>query len=332
MKEIMAIYDTDFSYAKRFADFTNEKNDLHFQTIPFGELRKLQEYANQHPLGILLLGDVVEAEVLKEINTRNVVRLGELGSKIEQGEIVVHKYQSAEQILREVMFHCQDGRMEAEEVLGPTCTMIGVYSPIHGCGKTGFALTLAQILAKSQKVLFLTLEHFSGFETLFSCEYQKGLSELLFQWKSNGHNPFVLGSVIHYFGDLAYIPPVSYPEDLKLFSGKEIGSLLEKLAKESGYEVLVVDFGETGESVETLNPCQMLYIPMKEDPISKIKLEAWKSYLEELGENQILKKSKFLKLPMVKYEQTSGYLEALLWGQLGDYIRSLWKGQGKEWT
>lgn len=321
MKEVMAVYDQDICYAKRFADFVNSKADSYFQVIPFSELESLESYADSNPFSMLLLGQELDLDALAHIKTRDVIRLGELGCKIEPGETVIHKYQSVEQILRDVMLHCQTYATEVETVLGPNCRIIGVYSPVHGCGKTSFALTLAQILAKSQKVLFLTLEYFTGFEMLFACQYQKGLSDVLYQWKSQTHNPFVLGSTIHYLGELSYIPPVSYPEDLKLFSGEEVKQLLEKLAKEAGYEVLVVDFGEMGEAIEALQSCQILYVPTKDDIMSKMKLDSWKEYLAQIGAKGILNKAKFLKLPCVKVEQGTNYLETLLWGEMGDYIR-----------
>ena len=42
-----------------------------------------------------------------------------------------------------------------------------VYSPVKRCGKTCFALTLGQILAKRQSVLYLNLEECAGFRPIF---------------------------------------------------------------------------------------------------------------------------------------------------------------------
>ena len=47
-------------------------------------------------------------------------------------------------------------------VTGRRSRMIGVYSPIGRCGKSSFAFTLGQVLAREEKVLYITLEEFSG--------------------------------------------------------------------------------------------------------------------------------------------------------------------------
>lgn len=58
--------------------------------------------------------------------------------------------------------------------------MIGVYSPIGRCGKTGFAVTLGQVLAKDSKVLFLSLEEFSGFSQMMGTQYSGSFSDLVY--------------------------------------------------------------------------------------------------------------------------------------------------------
>ena len=40
--------------------------------------------------------------------------------------------------------------------------LIGVYSPVHRIGKTGFALKLGEQLGEEQPVLYLNLEEYAG--------------------------------------------------------------------------------------------------------------------------------------------------------------------------
>ena len=46
--------------------------------------------------------------------------------------------------------------------MGQSRRIIGVYSPIGRCGKTCLALAIGQILAKEEKVLFVTLGYLYG--------------------------------------------------------------------------------------------------------------------------------------------------------------------------
>ena len=43
MEKIMAVYDVDPAYARRFADVTNQKERVPFDVIPFTSMEALQE-------------------------------------------------------------------------------------------------------------------------------------------------------------------------------------------------------------------------------------------------------------------------------------------------
>ena len=79
-----------------------------------------------------------------------------------------------------------------------------------------------------------------------------------------------------------------------------------------------------GGAEELLSVCDLVYVPVKEDVVSTAKLEEWKEYLKRSGRSVIWEKLRFLKLPgpgqaLVR----ENYLEQLLWGELGDFVREL---------
>ena len=49
--------------------------------------------------------------------------------------------------------------------------VIGVYSPIGRSGKTTFAITLGQVLAKEKETLYINMEEFSALSKIFNKEY-----------------------------------------------------------------------------------------------------------------------------------------------------------------
>ena len=99
MEKIMAVYDVDPAYARRFADVTNQKERVPFDVIPFTSMEALQEYGKKHKIEILLISSTVPREQAEAIGAGSVVTLAE-------GEIVksvdsypsVYKYQAADSL------------------------------------------------------------------------------------------------------------------------------------------------------------------------------------------------------------------------------------------
>lgn len=78
----------------------------------------------------------------------------------------MYKYQSGDCILQEVMAcYCIAPPQPGLALMGKSGLVMGVYSPVGRCGKTSFALALAHMLGKSQAVLFISLEEYSGFQS-----------------------------------------------------------------------------------------------------------------------------------------------------------------------
>ena len=114
-----------------------------------------------------------------------------------------------------------------------------------------------------------------------------------------------IGTVLHNWGGLDYVPPAAYAEDLAELKGDELAELIARIAADGIYEVILI-----------------------EDCVSAAKLEAWQNYLEESGRNHLWEKVRLLRLPRPgAVWQTETYLEQLLWGEMGDFARNLLKGQ-----
>ena len=253
------------------------------------------------------------------------VRLSETGVA-KEGEAVVYKYQASDSLLREVMSWYQPQEIPTlMTVTGRRSRMIGVYSPIGRCGKSSFAFTLGQVLAREEKVLYITLEEFSGLSALTGTVYTGGLSDLLYYYIQREYSPVRLGSVTYNWGGLDYIPPVTYAEDKTGIHQEVFAGLIQKIASDGAYEELILDVGMfCGGTEELLGICDVVYVPVKDDAVSTAKLEEWKDYLKRSGRSAIWEKLRFLHLPEPVHSLTrENYLEQLLWSDLGDFVREL---------
>ena len=109
--------------------------------------------------------------------------------------------------------------------MGQSRRIIGVYSPIGRCGKTCLALAIGQILAKEEKVLFVTLDTFTGFTGLLNERWKRDLSDLIYYYKQDRFHVIRLNSIVYYLGDMAWIPPIRIPQDYTQLSVQEMADL-----------------------------------------------------------------------------------------------------------
>jgi len=335
MKRILAVYDIDASYAERFADFANQKEQTPFTVIPFTSMEKLQAYSERNQVEILLVSDSVDKEILAGVKAGQIVTLSDGEVIPADGEYPsIYKYQSADGIVREVMScYCENPIEKALAVLAQKAAVIGVYSPVNRCLKTSFSLTLGQLLSRDSKVLYLNLEEYSGLAALMNEDYKGSLSDILYFYQQKNFNWMRLSTVVYSWGSLDYIPPVCFPEDLDLIGGAEMAELLTKIAVESPYEILVVDLEQFGKkALEVLEICKTVHMPIKEDCVSAAKLEEFEDYVRAAGKPQILERIQKVKLPYHGgLSRKENYVEQLVWGELGDYVRGLLKGQVSRW-
>lgn len=361
MKRIMAIYDVDPFYADRFAEFANQREAIPFIAVAFTSISRLKSFADQQPVELLLVGDDVGDEELKDVKVGQIVRLsgdgmpgqsgtagegkrdgqsrqktsktfavGSMADKSDEKKVpVVYKYQSSDAVLREVMACYQVWPEHAAmTAVGTKSFVIGVYSPVNRCGKSGFCLTLGQILAKESHVLCLNLEEYSAMASLTGVDYQTDLTDLIYYYRQGEYSRMRLGAVVHSWGELEYVPPVIYAEDLAEITGEELAGLAAQIASDGSYDTLLLDMGTLGRSAEPLlELCNIVYVPVKDDCISTAKIAAWKEYLHRSGRGCLWEKMHLLRLPMpTGIYQAGTYLEQLLWGEMGDFVRNLIKG------
>lgn len=330
MEKVMAVYDVDPVYARRFADVVNQKEKIPFEVIPFTTLENLKEYAAKHVVEILLVSGSVPKEQMEGIRANTVVALAE-------GEVVssfdsypsVYKYQAADSVLREVMAcYCEQPMENLLVMTGRRSRVLGVYSPIGRCLKTSLALTLGQQLVKEGTVLYVGFEEFSGFSRIIDGQCKSDLSDVLYFFRQGNLDIMRLRSLAYTWKEMDYLPPARYPEDLEQLTGEEAGILVEKLAEEMGYGYIIVDAGRPGRNIlPVLERCDVIYMPVKEDGVSSAKLEEFEEYLEKTGYQLLLEKIRRVKLPYhSNFGRRDTYAEQLLWGELGDYVRQLLKG------
>lgn len=330
-KRVMAVYDTDPLYTERFTEFISQKEQVGFSIMAFTALERLKAYGEDHKIELLLISSSVSKEEIEKIGAAVVVMLADGEAVTTGGQYpIVYKYQAADSLMREVMnYYCDNPDDPGYVMASKAGRIIGVYSPINRCLKTSFSLTMGQLLARDLKVLYINLEDCSGFRRLIGEEYRGGLSDLLYYYSQEGFRWVRLGSVVYTWGELDYVPPVQYPEDLCQVTGQMMAELIIHIARESVYESIILDLGQFGKkAAEVLEICDAVYMPVKDDCVSAAKIEEFEEYLISSGYEALKHRIQKIKPPYhCSFGRKDNYLEQLLWGELGDYTRQLLRKQ-----
>ena len=337
MKKIMVVYDEDAFYAERLSDYVNRKEKGVFKAQAFTSKERLEEFAKVNKIDVFLTGskecteDIAALQSVQKIHLTEDRRISGVGEGAE-----IYKYQSGDDIIREVMeAYCElPGSQEVLPGLLPkNKRIIGVYSPVGRCGKTSLALSIGQILAKEEKVLFITLDTFTGFSHLLDEQWKRDMSDLLYYYKQGRFHGLRLNTIIYYLGDMAWLPPLRYPDDYSQVTAEEMAGFLVQIIHESAYETIVLDIGNYDRQVlPILDICQVVYMPVKEDLISQAKLKEFESYMEKFGSSSIRDKFHKIHVPlMTGMKRMEHFPQELLWGDMGDFVRGLLKGQRSLW-
>lgn len=336
MKKIMAVYDADPLYAERLSDYVNRKDKGMFQAQAFTTREHLKEYAREHEIDVLLTGDSENPGDFSGIHAGRHIRLSEEKLYEEGGEKGIYKYQSGDDIIREVMA-CYSEVPGAETAFGGPGDdgkrIIGIYSPVGRCGKTSFSFSLGQILAREEKVLFASLDTYTGFPSLMHERWKRDLSDLIYYYKQGRFNGIRLNSVLYFIGDMAWLPPLKLPEDYWQVTAEEMAGLFKTILKSGDFKTVVLDIGDYGRQVlPLLEICQVVYTPVKEDIISQAKIQEFEDYLEISGRADLKNKIKKIHVPIdIGSKRMEHYPQELMWGELGDFVRGMLKGPKSLW-
>ena len=178
-----------------------------------------------------------------------------------------------------------DGWNRKKERSGRQAFVIGVYSPIHRCGKTSLAVLFGCLLRERSRSLLICMDQSAGF---FMRE-QMNLSELIYCMSSRNGMRYMqeeettgvsYESFVVHEENLSYIPVPVSGEDLAQISGHQLNQLLEQIQYGGDYPYVILDLSERSEGLlEALNSCDIVFMPVLKDCVSKSKIYAFEQEL-----------------------------------------------------
>ena len=326
-KKILALYDSEKDYLESLARFLKEKEELPFALHVYTEKGKLLASAKKEKIEVLMVAETDFTYEIAGLETGKTLLLNESGTVKDTRLRNIDKYQKAENIWRELMDSYADMLTGEKQTLTGkgSAKIIGMYSPVRRCLQTSFALTLGQVLAEKKKTLYISFEHYAGWNRLLDKNVRGDLAALLYFAEEQGEKFFCrMQSMTLKIGQLYYIPPAYAGQNLIYVKGQDWQKLLRKIAEEGGYDYIILDLSESIQGTfELLRMCDRIYTLVREDEQAQAKLLQYEELLREYDYEDVLDKTDKQLLP--QFTGLPERMEQYTGGELAAYVRKLIK-------
>lgn len=324
MNHIMAVYDDEENYAVKLVDYLNLKEGFPFEVINFKDIEKMKEFSIRQKPDIVLVSEGDISNILEFVPEDKLILLSKTGIQYETARKSIYKYQSCENIIREIL------TMMAEKNTGNKFVMrksslniIGFYSPVKRIRQTTSSLIMGELLARKKRTLYLNMEGFSGLNTILNKPFNKDLSDLIYHIQNGKKGiQYLLGCMVEERNGLAILPPMMCQADLISITAEEWIQLFQELERYSDYEYLILDLSDSVQGIfEILRQCALIYTIVKEDDYAKAKMQQYEQVLHMCNYEDVLDKTKKCQLPIKekKYSEVTFLLEK----DLEDYYKKL---------
>lgn len=323
-RKVLALCDKEKDYLQQLVDFLENKEQFPFEIHAYSGPEVCAEYENKEPIEMLLVAESAYTYEVSRIPANQILILGEGIQQTAVGLPSTDKYQQAENIYHFILEqYLKEGNAEGMVCCGKeSAKIIGLYSPVKRCLQTSFALTLGQILAKQHKTLYISFEHYAGWNGLLKKEGGKDLSDLLGYLDEKEKFSCRISLVERKVGNLCYIPPIYAGQNLVYVTGAEWVKLIKRIAAEGGYDYLILDLSEGIQGIfELLRECERIYTIVCEDKPARSKMEQYEHLLRMQEYEDILEKTSRQNLPGIT--ELPGQIEQYTKGELADFVRNL---------
>lgn len=324
-KQILAVCDREEPYIRRLSRFLQKKDAHAFEIRAFTSRETLLASAELKEIAVLLISEKEYDASLKEQIAGEIIRLGEEQKGGEDNVQYIYKYQSCEELFREVMRYTAEVHPLLPPSVNPAVRikMIGLYTPVHRSLQTTFGFVLGQQLAREHKVLYLNFESYSGFRFHAGKEFAADMSDLMYYFQNAREALyFRLRGMIETAGKLDYIPPAFSWPDLAEVKKEQWLDLFHELEMHTSYEYLILDLSDYMQGLfDILRICKKIFTLIKEDGMALAKVDQYERLLQAAEYEDILQKTCKKNLPYFHYLPDN--LEELSRSELAEYTKKI---------
>ncbi len=295
MKGQICFFEPDEALAERLLEFWIGHGLDQYSICYYSDVGKWREEAPK------LFADlwVLDSSLKDEACISSIGKVLWLTEHLEETE-AIFKYCSAAVLLRAI-----EGYLQFSSNKGRTQTgtpLISLYSPIKRCLQSTFGITLAHILSKKGRVLYLNLEGYSGFDQMITGTCSKDISDFIYHVHQSSEDiPFITQKFIYRLGEIDVIPPVLNPRNLQDVSEEMWISILKKLVNSGLYDYIIADVSDfIYGTFSVLRESQYIFSLTRHDERAGAKWFQYQNLLEAAGYSDILEKTKQIDIPRIK--------------------------------
>ncbi|MCM1190117.1 MAG: hypothetical protein NC541_12570 [bacterium] len=325
-EKVLVLCDTEEEYAQLMTEFIKKHKDLPWKVHTYTQIDELMR-AEKNSVELLAVSESAYCEALQELQPLRIVILNESGRVRWENIPCVDKYQSAEEVIRELLRIYMEVADTPLPKLKKNCStkFIGNYSPVRRSMQTSFALTMSQILARDHPTLYLNFEHYVGVAELLPDQQTMDMADLMYFLSAEKEKfRLKMRTMMKHVGRLDYIPPMKSGQNLLTVPAGEWIGLLQKIEELGEYEYVVLDLCESMQGLfDILRMCTKVFTLTKEDRIARSKLLQYEQLLGMYEYEDVLEKTRRLSLAHI--QRLPEELEQLTRGDLAALVNEVLK-------
>ncbi|MDE7299866.1 MAG: hypothetical protein K2N94_13765 [Lachnospiraceae bacterium] len=241
MEQILAVLDREEAYITRLLGYFHQQEAFAGITAAaFTREESFQRYAETHTIGLLLCEAELYYALERKPDCRTVLLAGQ-GCVREDGPPVIFRFQSAQEILDELMAYYQELQPERRGRASPG-TRIWTVCGIGCGGDTTLAYALAKKKSRDKKIFYLSLDPF--YMPAASGARSSALTEAIYFIKQNSNEiKEHIAKLIRKCERVDCLYGVSHWADISECTSAELAALLEAVAGLEKYDCVIVDAG-----------------------------------------------------------------------------------------
>lgn len=309
----LAVCDRDEMYCTRLCEYLRDHLELSFDIHSFTEADKLLGFSEENRIHLLIISEQVLATIDRDRSHkpfRNIIVLDEenpaqrVAEEQEPGRIkYVNKYMPAAKIIDSVLDFCTDAPDEFSDLgvkrNGARCSVIGFFTPLSRTGQTSLAISMGEMLAKEKKTMFLSFESFSSLPGILGVEPESDITDLLYYSGCEKEKFCLYLEKIKFTRNgLDYVAPAGTSQQIREFKSTRITELIDLLAREAGYEYIILDLKEYPEDFfDVLALCDVIYSLNRSSQQDQYRMGSYNRILAQNGYEDILSKTVKCGLP-----------------------------------
>ena len=333
----IAVCDENQSYGECISTWFSIEQGKNFSGSFFTSRKGFKEQYNKEKFQIVLLGKAFleEAWIQAEIEREKGVLWIYLCENQEQVRAesipAVEKYQPVSQLIRSIFRYYEGYQRDDIKIIGEKGKVWGWFSPEQSIWQTPLAVTMASLLAETEKVLYVSFKECSGFEKWFQEEHEQDLLDVMyFCQNAKEKNRVEMGRFTYSMENMDYIPPVRDGHLLCELQEEDYADLIEMLKQKSSYDIIILEMGAMFPGFfKVWESCSRIYIPQEQNVLAKGINASFEDMVKRQGDLKLEEKISWLSLPNWSKEMLMPgcLMQQWIWGETGDYIKEILGGR-----